>query len=207
MPPPPAVVVPPPAPVSPPVAVVPPVTPPAPVVPPVVPPSPPVAPAATQAALPATNAQVLAFAQSHIGQIATDPDGTQCYALAEAALRASGAVLQTSLGTNGPISDHYAWGQLVYQKDLTGGYANVGTLASIEPGDIIQFDQYSESSPDGSWAVAAHHTAIVESVNAATGQITVLQQNWNNNQTTQEGVFNLQSMTGGVVSVYQPITG
>ena len=147
--------------------------------------------------------RVAAFAVSHVGQLVTAPDAIECAALGSAALAAAGAHSPVWVG-NGPISNHYGWGALVYQRSMVGGYAQAGTLANIHAGDVIQVDGYGETHADGSWLVAPHHTAIVEAVNPVTGQITVLQQNWNGIQTTTQGVFNPTTMTGGVFSVYRP---
>jgi hypothetical protein len=166
------------------------------------------APTAAAAVAPtaaAVGAKVVAFAAANLGTTVTAPDATGCAALVSAALTAAGAKSQEMLGTQGPIADHYVWGTLVYQHSLVSGYSNTGSLAGLEPGDVIQFDQYAEKRPDGSWSSDAHHTAIVESVNPTTGQINVLEQNANGNPAVTRGNFNPSYMTGGVISVYRPI--
>jgi len=180
--------------------VVPPAVPPV-VVPPVVPPTVPPTPVAT----PTPGQQVLAFAQANLGQVVTSPAGTGCAALADAALAAAGAVPQSQLGTAGPVADHYVWGTLIFQRSGISGYDPAGVISDIQPGDIIQIDQYAESRPDGSWVSADHHTAIVQSVDPNTGEIVVLQQNWNGNPATTQGVLYPATMTSGVISVYRPV--
>jgi len=147
--------------------------------------------------------KVIAFAEAHLGQVVTAPNATGCAALASAALSAAGAAPPKWV-VSGPISDHYSWGTLVYQRSLVTGFAKTGLLTDVRPGDVIQVDQYAEKRPDGSWISADHHTAIVESVNATTGQITVIQQNWNGNPAATRGTFIPDTMTSGVMSIYRP---
>ena len=151
--------------------------------------------------------RVAAFANSHVGQVVNAPYATGCAALAVAALSAAGATPQSTLGTAGPNANHYVWGQAVYQRSTNAGYGSIGSLANVHAGDIIQVDGYAESHADGSWIEAAHHTAIVQSVNPVTGVITVLQQNWNGNPATAQGTFDPTSMTSGVITIYRPTAG
>src|SRR5262249_30487692 len=153
------------------------------------------------------DASVLAFAIAHIGQVVTDPLATGCAALVSAAFRSAGAKPQWQLGTAGSISDHYIWGQLVYQRDKNAGYSSVGGLADIRPGDVIQFDNYTENGPGGTGANAPHHTAIVQSVNPTTGELDVIQQNANGDPSTEKGHYDLNAITSGVVSIYRPVAG
>jgi hypothetical protein len=165
----------------------------------------PAAVAPTPAPAPSLGDRVVAFAQSRVGQVVTAPDAVECAALVSASLRSAGAQTQAAFGSYGPFADHYVWGTLVYQASQVDGYGNGGQLSDIRPGDVIQLDRYNQSGPDG-WATAYHHSAIIESVNPATGQVNVLQQNWNGEQTTQRGTLNLSQMTSGVVSVYRPVS-
>jgi hypothetical protein len=156
-------------------------------------------------AAPSVGDRVVSFAQSRVGQVVTAPDAVECAALVSSALRSAGAQTQASFGSYGPFADHYVWGTLVYQASQVDGYGNGGQLGDVRPGDVIQLDRYNQAGPDG-WATAYHHSAIIESVNAATGQVNVLQQNWNGDQTTERGTLNLSEMTSGVVSVYRPVS-
>jgi hypothetical protein len=156
-------------------------------------------------AAPSIGDRVVSFAQSHVGQVVTAPDAVECAALVSSALRSAGAQTQAAFGSYGPFADHYVWGTLVYQASQVDGYGNAGQLSDVRPGDVIQLDRYNQAGPDG-WATAYHHSAIIESVNPATGQVNVLQQNWNGDQTTERGTLNLSEMTSGVVSVYRPVS-
>jgi hypothetical protein len=171
-------------------------------VPPAVPPTVPPVPTP----IPALNAQVIGFAQANQGQVVTSPEGTGCAALVDAALAAAGGIPQSQLGSTGPISNHYVWGNLIYQRSTVAGYGAAGVLSDIQPGDIIQLDQYTETDANGAWVLADHHTAIVQSVDPNSGEIVVLQQNWNGNQATTQGVLNPAMMTSGVFTVYRPIS-
>jgi hypothetical protein len=172
---------------------------------PPVPATPAIPPLAESAALPAVNAGVVAFAKANVG-VSVDPaNGADCYDFAAAALRAAGAKPQWQLGTDGPIGNHYKWGDLVYQKSLIGGYGNLGSLADIKAGDVIQMEQFRQQSPDGSWASATHDTQVVGSVDAATGAVQTFRQNWNGQKFVTQGQLNVSDMTSGVFSVYRPL--
>ena len=183
---------------------------PAPVAAPVAPPAPAYVPASFVAApaTPATpdlNGRVVSFSQANLGQAVGAASGADCYDFAAGALQNAGAKAQWQLGTNGPNSGHYAWGTEVYQTSLTGGYGNFGSLSQVKPGDVVQFDGYHQVDANGYWADAPHHTAVVSSVDVAGGKLNVYQQNWNGQQTVQQGQFNLSAMTSGVVTVYRPV--
>ena len=104
---------------------------------------------------------------SHVG------DG-QCFALADRALSSAGAKSASDFGTVTRDAD-YVWGTSIAVSDL-------------QPGDIIQFRDYSfdrettTEHPDGSSDTRTetqgrpHHTAVVEHVGAH-GDATVLEQN------------------------------
>ena len=148
-------------------------------------------------------ARVAAFAQSHLGQVVTASNATGCAALGVAALAAAGAA-PVNFANTGPIANHYVWGKAIYQHSAVAGYGEIGALGNVRPGDIIQVDGYNESRPDGSWLEAAHHTAIVQSVDPTSGVITVLQQNWNGNQACSQGTLDPTSMNSGLITIYRP---
>ena len=164
---------------------------------------PPPAPAPAPAA--DLGAAVLAFAQAHVGQVATDPAASGCAALAVAALRSAGADPNPTAAGPNPL--HHSWGRPVYQRDESGAYARLGGLADVRPGDVLQLDGYSETRPDGSWVSAWHHTAIVESVDAATGRVAVLEQNAGGDPAVARGELHPESRTAGVVTAYRPAAG
>jgi len=108
------------------------------------------------------NQQVLAFASSKFGQTV---GGGECFDLADRALRAAGALSAADYGELTPNAD-YEWGLAVM-------------LSSVQPGDIIQFSNYSYRIDHAdSWEEHSrpHHTAIVAAV-GQNGAITVYEQN------------------------------
>jgi hypothetical protein len=97
----------------------------------------------------------------------------ECYTLANRALNAAGAKRASDYGTVTPDAD-YVWGTSV-------------TLSELQPGDVIQFRNYSyereiviERSDETVTRQDAqdrpHHTAIVQSVDG-NGAVTVWEQN------------------------------
>jgi CHAP domain-containing protein len=97
----------------------------------------------------------------------------ECFALVDEALRGAGAKTARDFGTLTADAD-YVWGTSV-------------TLADLQPGDVIQFRDYSYErvvvTRDSSMTTTdeltvdrPHHTAIVESVHAD-GAVTVWEQN------------------------------
>ena len=114
--------------------------------------------------------QVLSFARRQRGRRVGDG---QCFALADRALRGAQAKSAADYGTVTPTAD-YVWGTSV-------------TLAELQPGDIIQFRDYSftrvvvtretrQTTTEEITQERPHHTAVVESVDAD-GAVTVLEQN------------------------------
>lgn len=115
--------------------------------------------------------QILAYARRNRGQRVGNGE---CFTFADTALRTSGAKSAADYGDVSPSAD-YVWGLGV-------------TLASLEPGDVVQFRDYRYdreveiSHPDGSvetqedFEERPHHTAVVESV-GANGAVTILEQN------------------------------
>ena len=86
----------------------------------------------------------------------------ECWDAADSAIREIGAAR--------PGSDLYVWGSVVLQADL-------------QPGDILQFRQFSVTvtQGNGDWNQlsfgAPRHTAIVESINSD-GSVNILHQNY-----------------------------
>jgi hypothetical protein len=127
------------------------------------------------------NAQVLAFAHSHINQIVGDG---QCSTLAQQAVQSAHGVPFTQLGPSGLNAD-YVWGKLVTTLTPTNG-----NTAAIKPGDILQFinvtevDTMTVHHADGRKATTTytqtpwHHTAIVSAIGGnARNDLQVLQAN------------------------------
>src|SRR6516165_6333778 len=122
------------------------------------------------AAAPSMSEQIVSFAQRQRGSRIGDGE---CFTLADRALQAAHAKSARDHGSVTPTAD-YVWGTST-------------TLANLQPGDIIQFRDYSYKREDvtdnarGTRTVERtegrpHHTAIVQSVDG-NGAVTVLEQN------------------------------
>jgi len=114
--------------------------------------------------------QVMTFARQQRGNRVGDG---QCFALADQALRGARAKSAADYGSVTPTAD-YVWGTSV-------------TLAQLQPGDIIQFRNYSvtrlivtrdsrQTTTEEITQERPHHTAVVETVDGD-GAVTVLEQN------------------------------
>jgi hypothetical protein len=114
--------------------------------------------------------QVLSFARHQRGRRVGDG---QCFALADRALRGAQAKSAADYGSVTATAD-YVWGTSV-------------TLADLQPGDIIQFRNYTftrvvvtresrQTTTEELTQERTHHTAVVESVDGD-GAVTVLEQN------------------------------
>jgi CHAP domain-containing protein len=114
--------------------------------------------------------QIVTYARRQRGSRLGDG---QCFTLADRALRGANARSAADYGSVTPTAD-YTWGTSV-------------TLADLQPGDVIQFRNYTYErvvvTEDESGTRTAehtedrpHHTAIVERV-GADGEVTVLEQN------------------------------
>jgi hypothetical protein len=114
--------------------------------------------------------QIVSFARRQRGSRVGDG---QCFALADRALRGARAKSAADYGTITPTAD-YTWGTPV-------------SVADLQPGDVIQFRDYSYESvvvtQTGNSTVTEehaedrpHHTAVVETVHGG-GAVTVLEQN------------------------------
>jgi Ca2+-binding RTX toxin-like protein len=177
------------------------------VAPVIVPPVPPAPPVSTPPAGPSDlAAQVLAFAESHLG---TQVGDGQCGTLAMQALQSAGAKTAVDLGPTGP-TDNYVWGSLVLEEVGTagGGQAAAGSFGAVQPGDVVQFSNanFVLNTPTyHSLQSFPHHTAIIESY-LGNGKFSVLQQNINGNLTVQRGTIDFSQLTTGTVWVYQPVS-
>jgi hypothetical protein len=148
------------------------------------------------------NAGVLRYAESQVGTFRTIDSG-ECTDLAIEALKAVHAREDGDFGVPVTATSHYVWGNVVFQKSLESGFWNVGSYKNVRPGDIIQLDDFQTSSRAHGWTDAPHHTAVVESIDSG-GRLGVIEQNWNGHKYAERGVFWLNEMTSGVVTVYRP---
>ena len=129
------------------------------------------APSGSTHSAPAMSARIVGYARRQNGSNVGDG---QCFALADRALTSAGAKSASDFGTITRDAD-YVWGTSVQ-------------LADLQPGDVIQFRDYSfdrettVAHPDGSSQTQTetqgrpHHTAVVEHVGSH-GAVTVLEQN------------------------------
>jgi hypothetical protein len=132
---------------------------------------------------PDLNVRVANFAVEHLG---TKVGDGECWTLAKAALLAAGA--QPPIG-------------YVFGRELP---PNEPWL----PGDIIQFSgcHFVESQPDRKIEFTLgtpQHTALIYAVNH--GNVTVLQQNVNDDKRVQTQTLNFQDMDKGNFKVYSPV--
>ena len=114
--------------------------------------------------------RIVSYARRNRGDRVGDGE---CYTLVNRALSAADAKTARDFGPISPDAD-YVWGTSV-------------TLAELQPGDVIQFRDYTfkrvDVTDDGSGTTTQelegdrpHHTAIVQSVDSS-GAVTVLEQN------------------------------
>ena len=117
---------------------------------------------------PSVTQQVLGYARRHNGERVGDGE---CATLVDRALQAAHAKSNSDYGAVTDTAD-YIWGTAT-------------TLANLQPGDIIQFRDYSfrvdvtnDKTGASRWHAEGrpHHTAIVQSVDGD-GAVTVLEQN------------------------------
>lgn len=140
----------------------------------------------------ALSSSVLSYVQSKMG---TKVGDGQCGTVVLTALRVAGA--STNFDFSNPNGD-YLWGQLA--ATLTPQSRD---LSQVRAGDIIQFRDAKFVSANGSWSLAAHHTAVVAVVSGDT--LTVLEQNVNGVMVVQPGTYRLNDMTQGTMWAYRPI--
>ncbi len=110
--------------------------------------------------------KILNFASTNNG---TKVGNGECFDLVDKALRAAGAKSAADYGKVAADAN-YVWGSPV-------------TLATVQPGDVIQFNNYvattvidTPKATDSTHADRPHHSAIVKSVDG-NGVITVWEQN------------------------------
>jgi hypothetical protein len=149
---------------------------------------------------------ILAYCRENVGRkIGTG----QCASLASSALRNAGAAVRA--GPDWPGDGDYVWGDAVaFVKVGLTGLKGVKDLAHVRAGDIVQFHDAEFSGFDhaqeGVYRLeAAHHTAVLESVDLRRRTITVLHQNWNGHQSVRRQTLYLGGMTHGWLRFYRPM--
>ncbi len=139
--------------------------------------------------------------------------GGECAHMATEALRINGGEFYPGdLGADSPASGDYVWGTLVTTitvtsttsgKTVTYTVNDSAPTAAVLPGDVIQF---CGGAKIGTATYAAHHTAVVKTVNtaAASRPTAVFQQNFNNVRTVQSATIDITKLTAGSLRIYRP---
>jgi hypothetical protein len=130
----------------------------------------------------------------------------ECFQFVAQALAVAGAQEPPNLG---PDSD-YIWGTQVAAIQVTASSPTIpaAAFANLKPGDVIQFRNVAISTAQGKWSFP-HHTALIVGVGQTkginNGTITVLEQNFNNQQFVTEETMDLTHITAGKAWVYAPL--
>ncbi|MDR3406176.1 MAG: CHAP domain-containing protein [Chthoniobacter sp.] len=149
---------------------------------------------------------ILEYCRESVGQ---KIGNGQCADLAARALKNAGAALRA--GPDSPGEGDYVWGDLAAQVKVGFfGVRGVRELAHVQAGDIVQFHNTRFTGYDHTGAgiyrmEARHHTAVVESVDVPRATITILHQNWNNQEIVRRQTLSLGGMTNGWLRFYHPI--
>jgi hypothetical protein len=123
----------------------------------------------------------------------------QCAALAVQALRYAGA--RPKAGKGYPAWNDYVWGREVCMIEGTpeGTKVSSGSLESVQPGDIAQFSQVKFIKMH-----AAHHTAVVDSINNK--HLGLIQQNFGGKGgPIYKGAVRVDKLMHGWIRFYRPL--
>ena len=116
------------------------------------------------------------------------------------------------MGRDAPGKGDYVWGEQVamiefVEKKVQG----LETLAQVQPGDIIQFRDMQlkgdvvTAKGRGWYSLSApHHTAVVNSVDAAKNTLAIFHQNWSGNKTVRQDTLKLSDLVSGWLRIYRP---
>jgi hypothetical protein len=149
--------------------------------------------------IPIVNQRLLAYASAQIGKRVA---GGQCAGLVNEGLRIAKAKPYGSWA-DWPTEGDYVWGDRITVVDPENTNIN-----QVKPGDILQYRNVRIVSKTGNSTrsfSAPQHTAIVESVDPQTNQVTVLQQNFNNNQKVTRDPLTIRGIRAGTIYVYRPV--
>jgi len=147
---------------------------------------------------------VIAFSLARLGR---KVGGGECAHLAVEALKSAGA---GGRRPDAPNAGDYVWGQLVayIPANLPKGDA-LKLLTNVQPGDVIQMrnTRFEGKRPGRGtyWTSAAHHTVLVERVDAAAGVLHILHQNWNGARHVMRGEQRISDLKQGWLRIYRPI--
>lgn len=148
--------------------------------------------------------KVIAFCKQNLG---AKVGNGQCAILAVEALKSAGAA---GMGRDFPKRGDYVWGYPVALLDYgRGKVTGLETFENVRPGDIIQFRnvRLAGTGPGGvgTYAMTAdHHTAVVATVDPASGVLTCYHQNWGRKIVKQDRM-QLKDLQSGWMRFYRPV--
>jgi hypothetical protein len=147
---------------------------------------------------------VLAFSLARLGR---KVGGGECAHLAVEALKSAGAGGRRS---DAPNAGDYVWGELVAYIPANLPKADaLKLLTKVQPGDVIQMrnTRFEGKRPGRGtyWTSAAHHTVLVERVDAAAGVLHILHQNWNGARHVVRGEQRIADLKQGWLRIFRPV--
>lgn len=147
---------------------------------------------------------VLAFSLARLGR---KVGGGECAHLAVEALKSAGA---GGRRPDAPNAGDYVWGELVAYIPANLPKADaLKLLTKVQPGDVIQMrnTRFEGKRPGRGtyWTSAAHHTVLVERVDAAAGVLHILHQNWNGARHVVRGTQQIADLKQGWLRIYRPV--
>jgi hypothetical protein len=146
--------------------------------------------------------KVMEFCRRNLGE---KVGNGQCAVLAVEALKSAGAA---RMGRDFPKRGDYVWGEQVALLEYgRREIAGLESLAKVRPGDIIQFRnvRLEGHGPAGRYGMTAdHHTAVVATVDSASGVLTCYHQNWGRKIVRQDRM-QLKDLQSGWMRIYRPV--
>lgn len=147
---------------------------------------------------------VLTFSLARLGR---KVGGGECAHLAVEALKSAGA---GGRRPDAPNAVDYVWGELVaYIPANLPKDTAAKLLTKVQPGDVIQMrnTRFEGKRPGRGayWTSAAHHTVLVERVDAAAGVLHILHQNWNGVRSVMRGTQQIADLKQGWLRIYRPV--
>jgi len=150
----------------------------------------------TGLASPSLGGRVVAYCEAHLNQ---KVGSGECAALAYQALKASGA--RPRAGPDFPNRGDYVWGLEVFRIEATpDGPRRTAEFSAILPGDVMQYRDVRFVR-----AHADHHTAVVKSIDPATGNLRAFVQNTGGRRFVVEIDVHLLKLSKGWIRIYRPV--
>lgn len=148
--------------------------------------------------------EVLAFCLARLGR---KVGGGECAHLVAEALRSVGAGGRRA---DAPNAGDYVWGELVaYIPSNLPKDEAIKLLTKVQPGDVIQLRNTrfeGKRSVNSTYRTsAAHHTAMVERADAATGVLHILHQNVGGVRSVMRGSHQIADFKQGWMRIYRPV--